>query len=386
MTGPSLRQWADLRRKLIECNADSFALHMSGIRRIILARGGTGVLTHNPELEVVLIRCDMLALSTISLLTFRRRLDAIRAYISISAPRYPAYTSVRNLPPIFIPIPSPYSPSAPDPTLQVFEHVYCEDAIHLVHGIEDTLLLIRAGALDALTPVGAPYHALLSAHVAQLLSPSASHLLAAHISDPASNAHPTPATTPITPVTPGLPPTTTRRQRLAARTLRLAALVLIDLIVREFFDDAHALTDGRRRPLGHQTRRILKERFLGDFSPAGPSTLWGRSLEMTVAVLLQADRLALEKPWRGWYFADALTLTMALGEEAWASVGKALRGFLMESVDQQKHEEAMSLAGEMSVGGERVEALVKGQPRSRKVWDLEKELGRTLEAWGHDDD
>ena len=355
---------------------------MSGIRRIVAARGGTGILNHNPELEVVLIRYALLASRKMDLLILDCRLDAIRAYIAMSAPRYPAYISVRNLPPLYIPIPSPYSPSAPNPSLQVFEHVYCEDAIHLVHGIEDVLLLMRAGALDVLTPVGAPYKALLSAHVGQLLSPSASHLLAAHIADSVTNAHPTPAATPTTPHTPGLPPNTTRRQRLAARTLRLAALVFVDLTVREFFEEAEPTANGRRRPLGRQTRRILQERFLGDFAPTGSAALWGRSLEMMVAVLLQSDRLALEKPWRGWYFADALTLTMALGAEAWAGVGHVLEAFLREGVERQRREEAMARDTGMMLAGERVDALVRGQPRHRKVWDLEKEFGRAMEAWG----
>ena len=269
----------------------------------------------------------------------------------------------------------------PDPMPQPFEHIFCADALHLVHDIEDILLLIRAGAYDALIPVGAPFKTLLSTHVAQLLARSSSLLLSARTTEALPTQNPSP-TSPNTPRPPPLEPAgPSRRQRLASRTLRLAALLFVDLAVCELFDAPPPPPNARRRTPGVHARR-LKDRFLGPLaSAARGATPWGRSLEMAIAVLLQADRLSLEKPWRAWYFADALTLTMALGADAWAAVARTLREYLDERVREVNGSDT---SPDVAVGGEQVEGLVKGEPRSRKIWDLEKELKAFDEGWGGD--
>ena len=79
---------------------------------------------------------------------------------------------------------------------------------------------------------------------------------------------------------------------------------------------------------------------------------------MVIAVLLQADRLALERPWRGWYFADGLTITMSIGENDWRKVERELRAYVV-------------------VGG----FGVQEGSRSSAVWDFAAMGARFLREW-----
>ena len=106
----------------------------------------------------------------------------------------------------------------------------------------------------------------------------------------------------------------------------------------------------------------LQARFLGEAtanSMLAPSTPLGKSLEMMLAVLLQADRMALERPYRGWYFADALTLTMGLSEETWGLAAEGLMRYLMNEGGQE---------------------IVAGS-RSATVWDLDAAVKEFRREW-----
>ena len=128
--------------------------------------------------------------------------------------------------------------------------------------------------------------------------------------------------------------------------------------MREFFDAP---------PFPGAFARKLKARFLGPFAAAArASTAWGRSIEMLIAVLLQADRVALERPWRGWYVADVLTLTMKVGEANWEAATAALRGYL----ERDGNEEGDDAGDEVPINA-----------RSRGVWDVREELEDLLRQW-----
>ena len=74
--------------ELIDRNPQAFSLHMSGLHQMIIGRGGIETLSRIPELQTVLVR-----------------LDAIRAYITLAAPRYPTYACIRSLQPLAIDVP-----------------------------------------------------------------------------------------------------------------------------------------------------------------------------------------------------------------------------------------------------------------------------------------
>ena len=57
---------------------------------------------------------------------------------------------------------------------------------------------------------------------------------------------------------------------------------------------------------------------------------------MVVHTLLAADRLALERPWRAWDFADALALTMNLKQEDWEEVELNLECYMVERIHESE--------------------------------------------------
>ena len=286
--------------ELIDCNPDNFAIHMQGLHRIISGRGGILALQHKQDLQTVLVR-----------------LDAVRAYVALSAPRFPTYAALRDLAPLAINM--PYSSISATQTPHTQETAFCEDTLQLLHGLEDVLLLLKAvSASDGRALLRA--RDLVSAAVLQCLSP-------AKVQPGAFVAH---------------------RSRSVTR---LAALVMLDAAVQHFFD-GDAPESGFRR---------IKARLLGDVAGDKASmAAWGRSLEMVVHVLLAADRFALERPWRAWYFADALTIAMKIGECQWDAVESVLRDYLAE-----RCEEADSLVG----------------ARSSKVWNVADLSGLVFALW-----
>jgi hypothetical protein len=136
------------------------------------------------------------------------------------------------------------------------------------------------------------------------------------------------------------------------RRLRLAALVFIDAAIEHFFD-----------PEGPGSgRHGLEDTFVGSRHDKITMATWGRSLQMVFHVLLKADRFMLEKPWRAFYFADALVLTMRLPKTSWSAIGEKL---------------AEHLKNRTAPG-----ALVKRESRlSHAVWDLKRNLDWVNGAW-----
>ena len=261
--------------------------------------------------------------------------------------------------------------------------------------LEDVLLLARSAATDLTGPIGVPFKKLLSSSLTCLLEKPNNSVLSPPTptsggsSNPAYNG--TDLYASLSTPAPGFTASQTtaeeRRLHLACKSLRLAALAFLDAAIREFFDSPP-------QP-GYYTNK-LKLRFLGSKALANDSP-WGRSLEMVIAVLLQADRMALERPWRAWYMADALTLTMRIGEWTWEMVVGVLRKWVKgggldqdEEVTRGDKERGLEAPGK----GDRVEMADRSEntsgsggegekieKRSVGVWDLKKVAERFLREW-----
>ena len=321
------------------------------------------------------------------------RLDAIRAYSAISAPRYPAFTSVRALDPLAINIPNrPRSLWSPNSSYSPFEYLYCQEALTLLNRLEDVLLLARSAATDLTGGVGEPFKKLLSSSLTQLLENPDTFLATSSPRSQDLDLYASLSST--SPTQPSaLEEADVRRLHHAGKALRLAALAFLDAAVREFFDSPP-------RP-GAYTNR-LKLRFLGSKTLANDSP-WGRSLEMLVAVLLQADRMALERPWRAWYVADALTQTMRIGEWTWDLVIRSLKEWVLnggldsdpdlDSVLEDLETETQKEKGngkshinardiERKKQKEEEKEGVEYEKRSHSVWDLRLVVQKFLEDWG----
>ncbi|MCJ1387697.1 hypothetical protein MMC18_000540 [Xylographa bjoerkii] len=284
--------------ELIDKNGQGFATHMNGLFRMINQRGGMSTFKDNQDLEDVIVR-----------------MDVIRAYITISSPRYPTYSIVRSLSPLAINVPRSHPGWSPiDLSTNDRRDVYwfCEDSIYLIHELEDFMLLVGSAAGDKTEN--------LELSIQDLIKSAASQLVCRQ---DLGN------------------PDAPRRPR---KCIRLAALIFVDLAIRELFDSP--ATSG-------QFVCELKARFFDS------STTWGRSLEMLAMVLIKHSRLALEKGWRAWYIADVVTMTMNFGEESWAIAEHNMREYLWNHATK----------------------VVLGR-RSSQIWDLQSTLESFLSAWG----
>lgn len=341
---------------------------MSGLGRIVTARGGMSAFEDNAELETVIVR-----------------LDAIRAYAAQSSPRYPAFQSVRELGPVAINIPHQAGKSTWSTLKRSYtpsSYIYCEDALTLMNKIEDVLLLCRSAASDLSGPVGEPFHKLLSKSIEQMLAKPAflvnegektsGDIYAAYDTRQSGDSR----------------VLDSQRDGLikSSLALRLAALTLLDVAIREFFDSP---------PYPGFYTSQLTHQFLGSKAMAN-DTAWGRSLEMLIAVLMQADRMALERPWRAWYAADALTLTMRIGEYTWEAVGRSLRSWIenggLESTQPRIIEEESGSSPPIrktsspTTTTSPVNSSNKGRrfdtgPRSKEFWNLKNVASKFLEEW-----
>ena len=217
-----------------------------------------------------------------------QRLDLIRAYIAASSPRYPDYVDVRALKPLLVNIPSTtdyYHTSSTAISIDrqaVYE--LCKYAIRLIHGLEDVLLLISSAAQQTKVVDGTFYH-LLTRAITQLLQDND---------------------------TGGLDSSFIQRRQC----FRLAALILIDVSMRESFESP---------PQTGRFVRALSTQLLDTKSS------WGRSAEMFVKTMLRSDRVALETPSRAWYAADVIIRSVQLGESEWTSVEQKLRDYSHKS-------------------------------------------------------
>ncbi|MCJ1398172.1 hypothetical protein MMC11_001369 [Xylographa trunciseda] len=284
--------------ELIDKNGQGFATHMTGLLRLISQRGGMSTFKDNHDLEDVIVR-----------------MDVIRAYIAISSPRYPTYSIVRSLTPLAINVPRSHAGWSPiDLSTNDRKDVYwfCEDSIYLIHELEDFMLLVGSAACDRTEN--------LELSIQDLIKSAASQLLCRK--DMGN-------------------PDAPRRPR---KCIRLAALIFIDLAIRELFDSP--ATSG-------QFVSGLKARFFDSTTP------WGRSLEMLAMVLIKHSRVALEKGWRAWYIADVVTTTMNFGEDSWAITQHNMLDYLWNHAVK----------------------VVPG-PRSSQIWDLQSTLAGFLSAWG----
>ena len=301
---------------------------------------------------------------------------------------------MRALQPLAINIPQrPRSLWSPSSTYSPFEYRYCEEALKLLNRLEDVLLLARSAATDLTGPVGVPFKKLLSSSLTELLEKPASYPLSPpHELDLYASLANSPPSQPSP-----LEEADARRLLLASKALRLAALAFLDAAIREFFDSP---------PYPGSYANRLKLQFLGSRALANDSP-WGRSLEMVVAVLLQADRMALERPWRAWYVADALTLTMRIGEWTWDLVVQSLKEWVLQGgldadteldgvLENLEREKAQEKERKKERERERDEAgrerTEKGEEkndeedveilkRSRGVWDLKLVAMKFLEEW-----
>ena len=284
--------------ELIDKNGQGFATHMNGLSRLINQRGGMSTFKDNPDLENVIMR-----------------MDVIRAYIALASPRYPTYSIVRSLAPLAINVPRSHSGWNPiDLSTNDRKGIYwyCEDSMYLIHELEDFMLLVGSVACDRTEN--------LEFSIQDLIMSAASQLLCSH---DLGN------------------PDAPRRPR---RCIRLAALIFMNLAIRELFDSP--ATSGRF--VGE-----LKARFFDN------TTAWGRSLEMLTMVLVKHSRMALEKGWRAWYIADAVTTTMNFGDDDWATAESNMLAYLWNHAIK----------------------AVPG-PRSSRIWDLQTIYEGFLNAWG----
>ena len=283
--------------ELIDKNGQGFATHMTGLFRMINERGGMSTFKNNRDLEDVIVR-----------------MDVIRAYISISSPRYPTYSIVRSLTPLAINVPRSLPDWSPiDLSTNDRKEVYwwCEDSIYFIHELEDFMLLVGSAACDKTEN--------LELSIQDLIKSAASHLLCRQeLGNP--NA-----------------------PRLSRKCTRLAALIFVDLAIKELFDSP--ATSG-------QFLSDVKARFFSITTP------WGRSLEMLAMVLIKHSRVALEKAWRAWYVADVVTTTMNFGDESWAIAERNMLEYL------QSH------AIKVTAG-----------PRSSQIWDPKSTLEDFVRAW-----
>lgn len=217
-----------------------------------------------------------------------QRLDLIRAYIAASSPRYPDYVDVRALKPLLVNIPSTtdYYTTASFPMNVDRQAVYglCEHAIRLILGLEDVLLLISSAAQQTKVLDGTFYH-LLTKAITQLLQDNG---------------------------TEGLGSSSIQQRRC----FRLAALILIDVSMREYFESPS------------QTGRFIRalNKQLLDTNSS-----WGQSAEMFVTTMLRSDRVSLETPSRAWYAADVIIRSVRLGKSEWTSVEQKLRDYIHQS-------------------------------------------------------
>ena len=320
---------------------------------------------NKPDLETVLVR-----------------LDAIRAYVSQSSPRYPAYSFVRALDPVAINI--PYHPerstwtanTGPQPLYVPYQYRYCEDALSLMNKLEDVLLLCRSAASDLSGPVGEPFHKLLIKSMEQLLAKPA-YLDEDNTSRTSEDIYANYATPQES--IPTMPQMDRIRLQTSALAIRLAALTMLDAAIREFFDSPP-------HP-GYYTSQ-LKHRFLGCKAMANDTPL-GRSIEMLIAVLIQADRMALERPWRAWYAADALTLTMRITQYKWEEISVALREWVLEGGLDMPQPQIVEEISDIKDTNIRLDTTntrdgfesAFPEPRSREIWDLGS-IGRSfLRDW-----
>ena len=191
---------------------------------------------------------------------------------------------------------------------------HCEDALVLVHGLEDLMELLGSTARNPFVRLNISLKDLLSCAVTQLLSKGPVDL-----DDPNGRSY------------------------LSRRCCRLAVLLFVDVAIKEIFDSPD--------PPGRYVRKLKSDLV-------GITTLWSRSLEILMMILLQHDRIALEKPWRWWYVADVVMMTMNIGQTTWRAIEETLLAY---------------------IGGSTFEASQTAQ--SGSIWDMQSMTQSFVQEW-----
>ena len=245
------------------------------------------------------------------LLTHLNRLDLVRAYITTSKPRYPQWWQLHDIQPLALKAPSgEQSVVNSSRGLSRKDYELCTDSISLVHGLEDLLLLINSIISDIKSHQKAgPSRQLIESAVIQLLrTEEPSHF--------------------------------SRYIQLIKRCLRLAVVAFINVFISEAF-------------ASEPTKR---ESYIRDFrqSLLDTSTTWGRSLNMVSKVLLNFDRVALEEPYRAWYFSAAVAVIMHCNEDDWDEVETALLEYISRVCDEPVDQSMMLQAWDLRAMAQRL--------------------------------
>jgi hypothetical protein len=250
-------------------------------------------------------------------LFFFRSLDLFRAYFAISAPRYAAFSVIRSIRPLAVNCPPRIHEWGSEYALDKCGkkiYRYCEEFMVLIHGLEDLMLLIRSVADNARIPDSSDQD-LVACSVLQLLKPSEYDR-------------------PDNPIF------------LAKKCVCLALLIFIDFAVQYLFD------------YPNQDPSILAGKLKATFLPGNAHTPGARSLEMLAVMMLQSNRMTMEKPWRCWYVADVGILTMRQSDSSWRRV----EAELLDYIRQEKY-------------------LVGMRARSSALWDMGNIATIIVEAW-----
>ena len=118
---------------------------------------------------------------------------------------------------------------------------------------------------------------------------------------------------------------------ISRKVMRLAAIVQMDINAKEAFDTAANLRAVALKEFYLPKRTFVKRlarRYLGGKSDPEKAAAWGRTIEGVVNALLQASEPQRERPWRGFYFADALIITSKLNVTQWKDIEKVLLSYL----------------------------------------------------------
>ena len=207
----------------------------------------------------------------------------------ISHPRYPRFAPIRAIEPIAIKIPL----SARDweemstETIESHQSVYrfCEDCLRIIHGLEDLMLVIGSAAQQKKRPSDQELYSLFWDAVFHLLTEEDKETRNATLA-------------------------------IARRCCRLAALILVDVVIHERL---------QTQPQEGFFIRVLRKNLLD------VNEHWGRSYEMFITIMSRTDRLALEKSMRAWYIADVIMLTVNMSRDKWTRIQDKLLAYIREN-------------------------------------------------------
>ena len=219
------------------------------------------------------------------------RMDLLRAYMTISKPRYPGWRAFQSLEPIMIDISSGAQPGIDEALNDL-----CSDFLSLIHGLEDLVLLI--GSVDPATEEWdtCPDLSIVVDAAASLLSKLT------WSADERNDL------------------------KIIKTCCRLATLVFIDICLHRYFDTSEGIW-------GEGNRHAALFALLRDYQH------WRLQLNILLQLLLKGNRVALEDPRRTWYIVEVLMLVQTVGPQTWPLIFEILCTHLLPegaSEGQQK--------------------------------------------------